>query len=118
MSLVGSVATDEGRAFPEWGVRSIIPRTQLPDRRVYARCDIRDLMRQVRCPVLPARGWADRVVPEHMVESTREARTTEQVELLPLPGLRHLPHLENQIRVAKAMQELLRGRSLMREQTN
>ncbi len=108
MSLVGSGASESARAFSEWGVFSIIPRAQQADLRAYAHCDIRSLLGQIRCPVLLLRGTDDWLVPQAMVEAARDGITgAARVELVPLPGLGHFPHLENPILVADAARTFL-----------
>jgi len=109
MSLVGSAASDEARAFSEWGVLSIIPVAQQGDLRAYAHCDSRALLENVRCPVLIARGTEDWLVSQDMVEAARDGLThAPRVELRALPGLGHFPHLEDAELVAGMAGEFLR----------
>lgn len=104
MSLVGSAATPEGRAFSEWGVLSIIPVAQQGDLRAYGRCDIRLLMDKVKVPVLLAHGSDDWLASREMVEATRGRLVNAPlVRMVPLPGLGHFPHLEAPSRVADMM---------------
>lgn len=108
MSLVGSAATEAARAFSEWSVLSIIPRAQQADLRAYAHCDIRPLLGQIRCPVLILRGTEDWLVPQAMVEATRDGLTgAARVEMKPLPGLGHFPHLEDPPQVARLARTFL-----------
>lgn len=109
MSLVGSAASDSARAFSEWGVLSVIPIAQQSDLRAYAHCDSRELLSNVRCPVLIARGTEDWLVSQDMVEGARDGLTNAaRVELRPLPGLGHFPHLEDPELVASMADAFLR----------
>lgn len=109
MSLVGSAASDEARAFSEWGVLSIVPVAQQADLTAYAHCDSRDWLDKVRCPVLIARGTEDWLVSQTMVEDARARLTrAKTVELRQLPGLGHFPHLEDPARVAGMTSAFLR----------
>jgi pimeloyl-ACP methyl ester carboxylesterase len=102
MSLVGSEATAAARSFSEWGVLSLIPLAQQGDLRAYTRCDIRDLMSSVRCPVLIVRGMADWLVSQKMVEETRGRLVNARVaKLEPISGIGHFPHLEDPERIAQ-----------------
>jgi pimeloyl-ACP methyl ester carboxylesterase len=102
MSLVGSAASDEARTLSAWGVLSIIPVAQQADLTAYARCDTREWLEKVRCPVLIARGTDDWLVSQAMVEDARAHLThAKTVELRQLPGLGHFPHLEDPARVAE-----------------
>lgn len=108
MSLVGSAASDDARAFSEWGIFSVIPLAQQSDLRAYAHCDSRELLGNVRCPVLIARGTEDWLVSQDMVEAARDGLTNAaRVELRALPGLGHFPHLEDPNLVAGIAQTFL-----------
>jgi pimeloyl-ACP methyl ester carboxylesterase len=108
MSLVGDEATAAGRSFSEWGVLSLVPAAQQGDLRAYTRCDIRNLMTRVRCPVLIVRGTADWLVSQEMVEATRGRLVNARVAKLELlPGIGHFPHLEDPGRVAQLALDFL-----------
>jgi pimeloyl-ACP methyl ester carboxylesterase len=108
MSLLGRDASAASRSFSQWGVLSLIPLAQQGDLRAYTRCDIRELMARVRCPVLIVRGTEDWLVSQQMVEETRGRLTNaRQARLEFLPGLGHFPHLEDPERVAQLAREFL-----------
>lgn len=96
MSLVGSGATPEGRAFSEWGVLSLIPLAQQGCLRAYSRCDFRDETNRIKAPVLLLRGTEDWAVSEDQVQATA-GRLTQSSRLVvdSLPGVGHFPHLES-----------------------
>lgn len=95
MSLVGSGATPEGRAFSEWGVLSLIPLAQQGCLRAYSRCDFRDETANIQSPVLLLRGTEDWAVSADQVHATA-GRLTKAARLVvaDLPGIGHFPHLE------------------------
>lgn len=113
LSLLGEDATEAGRAFSEWGVLTINPLAQQGDLRAYTRCDTTSVVRDIRCPVLLVHGSRDWLVSREMVEATAKKITqSPRVEVLPLPGLGHFPHVENPKRLAapvgKFLEEVLR----------
>ncbi|WP_073107152.1 alpha/beta fold hydrolase [Pollutimonas bauzanensis] len=108
MSLVGSKADDFARSFSEWGVQSITPLAQQADLRAYTRCDTRDVLNRVTCPVLIARGTEDWLVTSEMVQEALYALNgTNHTEFHALNGLGHFPHLEAPEVVSKMTDDFL-----------
>ena len=102
MSLVGRKALPEARAFTEWGVLTLNAPAQQGDLRAYARCDIRDLMKDVRIPVLLLRGEDDWLVSQDMIEDTRRRLVNApDCRLVTVTGIGHFPHLEDPEQIAR-----------------
>jgi len=102
MSLVGSEATPEGRAFSEWGVLSLIPLAQQGCLRAYSRCDFRDETGNIRVPVMLLRGTEDWAVSKDQVEATAGRLTNAaRVTVEEIEGIGHFPHLEAPATIAE-----------------
>lgn len=107
LSLVGERALDGARSFIEWGVSSLSPLAQQSDLRAYTRCDTRERMNYVTCPVILGHGERDWLVSRRMVDDTAtrlvNARSLETVSL---PGIGHFPHVESPFEVAALLRKL------------
>lgn len=81
LSRTGS---DQEKTFLQW--------TRLWTSPAFASWQIDDFVRGVTCPVLAARGDRDEFTSEAQVE--RLSRLGHDVEVVTLPGCRHMPHLD------------------------
>ncbi|MBH0116789.1 alpha/beta hydrolase [Salinibacterium sp. NG253] len=107
LSLVGERAHHGARSFIEWGVSSLSPLAQQSDLRAYTRCDIRELMRNVTCPVIMAHGDRDWLVSRRMVDDTATRLiNARSLEMVSLRGIGHFPHVESPLEVAALVRKL------------
>lgn len=107
LSLVGNHALEGARSFIEWGVSSLSPLAQQADLRAYSRCDIRERMQDVTCPVILGHGDKDWLVSSQMIDETATRLVNaSSLESVSLPGIGHFPHVEQPFLVAELVRRL------------
>lgn len=108
MSLVGSGAGDRQRAALRRGVDTLNAPAQLSDLSAYTRCDIRDRMAEIECPVILFRGEDDWVVDSGMIAATASRIVNAStLEVRSVPEVGHFPHVEQPELVAVALRDLV-----------
>lgn len=107
-SLMGSQATAAGAELMMWSAKAGDPVTRFHDLGAYTRCDIRDEMAKVRCPVLLVHGTEDWIVPRDRVDATCD-RLTNAAErsVVSIEGIGHGPHVEDPARLVEAVSPFL-----------
>jgi pimeloyl-ACP methyl ester carboxylesterase len=107
VSLVGERALRGARSFIEWGVSSLSPLAQQSDLRAYTRCDTREMMQRVTCPVILGHGDRDWLVSRRMVDDTASRLINAcSLKTVSLPGIGHFPHVESPLTVAELLRNL------------
>ena len=89
-SLIGSKCPQDIRDFIMWGVCQECGRAKQADLAIYNDFDVREQLRNIRCPTLLIRGEDDWNVPEHYYDTALQYLTNaKKLDFVKVPGFGH-----------------------------